>query len=149
VPFLQNFKHNKALHERVVFLQVSTQHVPRIEPERRIESQALDDGFYTLLVHYGFMEQPDIPKALLWECYGCPIEFNEEDTSYFSGRFTLVTKTTSRWRRFRFAVFRVLHRNALSATEFFQIPGGRVVELGGQVEIWGETLRELGGESAA
>ncbi|ARN82856.1 potassium transporter Kup [Methylocystis bryophila] len=135
VPLLHNLKHNKVLHERVVFLQVATEHVPRVEPERRIQSEVLDDGFYTLLVHYGFMEGPDVPRALLWECYGCPIEFNEEDTSFFSGRFTLVTKTTSRWRRFRFEVFRLLHRNALPATEFFKIPPGRVVELGGQVEI--------------
>ena len=138
VPLLHNLKHNKVLHERIVFLQVSTEHIPRVEPERRIESQALDSGFYTMLVHYGFMEGPDIPRALLWECYGCPIEFNEQDTSFFSGHFMLVTKTTSRWRRFRFEVFRLMHRNALSATEFFKIPPGRVVELGGQVEILGD-----------
>ncbi len=135
IPLLHNLKHNKVLHERVVFLQVATEHIPRVEFERRIESQTLDAGFYTMLVHYGFMEQPDIPRALLWECYGCPLEFAEEDTSYFAGRFSLVTETRSRWKRFRFEVFRLMHRNALSATEFFRIPPGRVVELGGQVEI--------------
>ncbi len=135
VPLLHNLKHNKALHERVVFLQVATEHIPRVDPERRIESHVLDEGFYTLLVHYGFMEGPDVPRALLWECYGCPIEFVEQDTSFFSGRFMLIAKTRSRWRRFRFEVFRLMHRNALSATEFFQIPPDRVVELGGQVEI--------------
>ena len=135
MALLENLKHNKALHERVVFLQVSTEHIPRVEMERRVELQVLKDGFYTMLVHYGFMEQPDIPRALLWECFGCPLEFTEEDTSYFAGRFSLVTETRSRWKRFRFEVFRLMHRNALSATEFFRIPPGRVVELGGQVEI--------------
>ncbi|HTO78476.1 MAG TPA: KUP/HAK/KT family potassium transporter, partial [Methylocystis sp.] len=134
-PLVHNLKHNKSLHERVVLLFVSTEHIPRVGPERRVEMTELDDGFYAMTIYYGFMEQPDIPRALLLECYACVIQFHMMDTSFFSGRFTLVTKSASRWRRFKFGVFRVLYRNALSATEFFRIPPGRVVELGEQIEI--------------
>jgi KUP system potassium uptake protein len=135
VPLLHNLKHNKALHERIVFLRVVTEHSPRIAPSKRVETRALGDEFYAMTLRYGFMEQPNIPRALLLESAGCRLQFNMMHTSFFLGRLTLTTKSKSPWRRLRLAVYRFLHRNALPATEFFQIPPGRVVELGSQVEI--------------
>jgi KUP system potassium uptake protein len=95
----------------------------------------LDDEFYATTIHYGFMEQPDIPRALLLESRSVPFHFNMMETSFFVGRLTIVPAGLSKWRRFKLRIYQFLHRNALPATEFFQIPPGRVVELGGQVEI--------------
>jgi len=135
VPLLHNLKHNKVLHERIVLLRVLTEHFPRVDPTRRVETTELTDGFHAMTVRYGFMEHPNIPRALMLESAGCPLIFNMMKTSFFVGRLTIVSSDCSKWWRFKLNIFQFMHRNALSATEFFQIPPGRVVELGGQVEI--------------
>jgi KUP system potassium uptake protein len=135
VPLLHNLKHNKVLHERIVLLRVLTEHVPRVEPARRVETTELTDGFHAMTLRYGFMDQPNIPRALMLESAGCPIIFNMMHTSFFVGRLTIIPSGHSKWWRFKLNIFEFMHRNALSATEFFKIPPGRVVELGGQVEI--------------
>jgi KUP system potassium uptake protein len=135
VALLHNLKHNKALHQRIVLLHVATENIPRVDPRGRVETTALDDGFYAMTLHYGFMEQPDIPCALMLESVSSPLRFNMMDTSFFVGRITVAQRRRSRWGRLRLSVFQTLHRNALPATEFFRIPSGRVVELGGQVEV--------------
>ncbi|ULO24549.1 potassium transporter Kup [Methylocystis sp. SB2] len=135
VPLLHNLKHNKVLHERIVLLHVETEQIPRVNPSQRVESTVLDDEVYAITIHYGFMEQPDIPRALLLESLSVPFHFNMMETSFFVGRLTIVPAGLSKWRRFKLRIYQFLHRNALPATEFFQIPPGRVVELGGQVEI--------------
>ena len=135
MPLLHNLKHNKVLHERIVLLRVLTEHVPRVEPARRVETTELTDGFHAMTLRYGFMDQPNIPRALMLESAGCPIIFNMMHTSFFVGRLTIIPSGHSKWWRFKLNIFEFMHRNALSATEFFKIPPGRVVELGGQVEI--------------
>jgi KUP system potassium uptake protein len=135
VPLLHNLKHNKVLHERIVLLHVQTEHIPRVASSQRVESTALHDDFYALTIRYGFMEQPNIPQALLLESPTVPFSFDLMDTSFFVGRLTIVAVGLSKWRRFKLRIFQFMHRNALPATEFFQIPAGRVVELGGQVEV--------------
>lgn len=135
VSLLHNLKHNKVLHERVVLLNVTTEHVPRVRAMQRVECADLGDGFYALRLRYGFMEHPNIPRALTFESVSCPISFNMMDTSFFVGRLTMLPTSRSRWRRVVATVYAFLHKNALPATEFFQIPPGRVVELGGQVEL--------------
>ena len=135
VALLHNLKHNKVLHQRIVLLHVVAEHVPRIDPLQRIEAATLPDDFYALTIRYGFMQQPNIPRALMLESVGCPLSFNMMDTSFFVGRLTIVPSVGSRWRRLKMNVFEALHKNALPATEFFEIPAGRVVELGGQVEL--------------
>ncbi len=134
VPLLHNLKHNKVLHQRVVLLHVLADHVPRIEPAQRVETIELPDDFHAVTIHYGFMQQPNIPRALMLESVGSPLSFNMMDTSFFVGRLTILP-SGSRWRRLKLGIFELLHRNALPATEFFHIPAGRVVELGGQVEL--------------
>ena len=134
VPLLHNLKHNKVLHERIVLMHVVTENVPRISPERRIEAAHLGDNFHSIVVHYGFMEQPNIPRALD-ECRAQQLQFDMMQTSFFVGRVTIVADKRSGVSAIRRRVFEAMHRNALSATEFFRIPPDRVIELGGQVAI--------------
>jgi KUP system potassium uptake protein len=134
VPLLHNLKHNKVLHQRIVLLHLMTASVPRIMPGRRIEVSHLGGEFHAVAAHYGFMEQPHVPRALD-RCAERDLTFNMMDTSFFVGRLTIVPVSRSRWKRIRIAVFETMHRNAQPATEFFRIPSTRVVELGGQLEI--------------
>jgi KUP system potassium uptake protein len=135
ISLLQNLKHNKILHERNVLLHVSTEHVPRVDAGQRVGDADLAKDFHAVSVRYGFMEQPNIPRALLLESLSCPFSFNMAETSFFIGRPMIVAVSPSKWSRIKIHIFKFMHRNALPATEFFQIPAGRVVELGGQVEI--------------
>jgi KUP system potassium uptake protein len=134
VPLLHNLKHNKVLHERIALLHVATENIPRVAAARRIEVAHLADNFYTVVARYGFMEQPNIPHALE-ECGAQELHFNMMDTSFFVGRVMVAGASPSQMSAFRREVFETMHRNALPATEFFRIPPGRVIELGGQVEI--------------
>lgn len=135
VALLHNLKHNKVLHEHIVLLHVTTANTPRVNPAQRVDTTTLDDHFYAMTLNYGFMEQPNIPCALMLESISSPLTFNMMTTSFFVGRLTVTPLGHSRWRRLRIHIFQFMHRNALPATEFFQIPSGRVVELGGQVEV--------------
>ena len=134
VPLLHNLKHNKVLHQRIVLLHVVTASVPRIAPQQRIETAHLGDDFHSVKVRYGFMEQPNIPRALE-ACSTYQLDFAMMETSFFVGRVTIVAGKSSRLGAFKRQVFETMHRNALPATEFFRIPPGRVIELGGQVEM--------------
>jgi KUP system potassium uptake protein len=136
VPYalLHNMKHNKVLHERVVLLTIVTEQIPAIADKDRIEVEALDKNFWRVVLHYGFMEGPNIPRALrLAMPYG--LKFEMMDTSFFLGRENLVPKNKPLMPRWREKLFIALSRNAYAATHFFRIPSNRVVELGTQVEI--------------
>jgi KUP system potassium uptake protein len=134
VPLLHNLKHNKVLHQRIVLMHIVTENVPRIAPQGRIETANFGDNFYSVRARYGFMEHPNIPK-LLEDCRAHEIIFNMMDTSFFVGRVNIVAGRHSRLSGLRRQVFDFMHRNALPATEFFRIPPGRVIELGGQVAM--------------
>ena len=134
VPLLHNLKHNKVLHQRIVLLHVATENIPRASIERRLKVQHLGHDFHAVSADYGFMEQPNVPRALS-RCADQELRFDMMDTSFFVGRLTIVAVSKSRWNRIKISVFEVMHRNALAATEFFRIPPNRVVELGGQIEI--------------
>jgi KUP system potassium uptake protein len=134
VPLLHNLKHNKVLHQRIVLLHIMTENRPRILAHQRLRVQHLDGDFHAIEAHYGFMEQPHVPRILERAAeHGLALPM--ADTSFFVGRLTVVVVSKSRWQRVRGAVFDFMHRNALPATEFFRIPSNRVVELGGQIEI--------------
>ena len=134
VPLLHNLKHNKVIHQRIVLLHVVTENVPRIAADQRIQVTHLMDNFHSVVVHYGFMEQPDIPQVLD-ACGSQQLHFDLMETSFFVGRLTIVPASASRLSRLRTKLFEAMHRNALAATEFFRIPPNRVIELGGQIEI--------------
>lgn len=131
---LHNMKHNKILHDRVVFLTVLIENVPYVPGSRRIEVTDLGQGFFRILVHYGFMQDPDIPRALKKaEAHG--LTFKMMETSFFLARQTLIASEAPGMAIWREKVFAWMLRNATNAMEFFKLPTNRVVELGSQVEI--------------
>jgi KUP system potassium uptake protein len=134
VPLLHNLKHNKVIHRRIVLLHVVTENAPYIAADLRIQVNHLMDDFHSVVIQYGFMEQPDIPQALE-ACGSEQLRFDLMDTSFFVGRLTIVPATAPRMSRIRIKLFEAMHRNALAATEFFRIPPNRVIELGGQIEL--------------
>jgi KUP system potassium uptake protein len=134
VPMLHNLKHNKVIHQRIVLLHVVTENAPYIAADQRIEVTHLMEDFHSVVIHYGFMEQPDIPQVLD-ACGAQNLRFDPMDTSFFVGRLTIVAAAAPRMSRIRIKLFEAMHRNALPATEFFRIPPNRVIELGGQIEI--------------
>ena len=131
---LHNLKHNKILHERVVFLTVITDEIPKVKADQRIQVEDLGLGLYRLVGRYGFMETADVPK-LLEEAGAFGLEFPVMTTTYFLGRETLIPSSRPGMARWREWLFSFMSRNAQSATTFYGIPVNRVVELGTQVEI--------------
>ncbi len=136
VPFalLHNLKHNKIIHERVVLLKVETTDEPRVDDDQRIEIKDLGDGFYTVIVRYGFQQQPDVPRALA-ACAAKGLGFNMADTSFFMSREYFVPSPRPELPPWQEWLFILMSNNALSATEFFRIPANRAVELGSHLEI--------------
>jgi len=132
---LHALKHNKALHERVVMMQVDTEDVPHVPDERRLEIHEIGKGFHTMRVRYGFMDEPNIMRALAL-CRVQHFHINLMDTSFYIGREKLRARRAGLpFLRWRDRLFMLLNSLALDATEFFRIPPNRVVELGGQIEI--------------
>jgi KUP system potassium uptake protein len=131
---LHNLKHNKVLHERVVLMKVTTEDIPHVAEERRLEIGHLTHNFHTVTVNYGFMDAPNIPRALA-QCRLQQFHFNLMETSFFIGREKIVVGRRSRLGKWRKRLFILMYSAMLSATEFFRIPTNRVVELGGQIEI--------------
>ena len=131
---LHNLKHNHVLHARVVLLTVETEPIPHVPPEMRIEVTDLSHGFYRILLHYGFMDEVDIPAELATiTAAGEP--FKPMETSYFLARQTLIASSRPGMAIWREKLFASLVRNSESAMEFFKLPSNRVIELGSQVEI--------------
>ncbi len=131
---LHNLKHNKVLHERVILLTVKIQDVPYVGEEKRVESRDYTAGFYRVIIHYGFMEEVNVP-AVLSQLEGCGPTCKMMDTSFFLARQTLLTSKRPGMAVWRERLFSWMLRNAESAMEFFKLPPNRVVELGSQVEI--------------
>ncbi|MBN8473415.1 potassium transporter Kup [Sulfuritalea sp.] len=132
---LHNMLHNKVLHERVVLLNVSMQDIPHVDDMERMLVEPLSDGFYRVMLRYGFKDDPNIPLALeLCAMHGmAPIEMME--TSFFLGRETIVPNRVPAMTLWRQVLFMWMFRNADTATDFFKLPTNRVVELGTQVEL--------------
>jgi KUP system potassium uptake protein len=99
-----------------------------------VEVSHLGANFHAIVARHGFMEIPNIPK-LLSDCRPQGLQFDLQDTSFFVGHVKIILRKPSRWRSFRFKVFEVMHRNAVSITDFVRIPPNRVVEFGGQIEV--------------
>ena len=134
VVLLHHLKHNKVLHETVVILSVTTRGVPEVPAERGLTLEKLGHGFVRVVATFGFMQTPNIPEVLARAAaQGVPIP--PMDTSYYLGRERLVLTGHAKMHRWRKQLFALMSRNARSATEFFQIPPNRVVELGAQIEF--------------
>jgi KUP system potassium uptake protein len=131
---LHNLKHNKVLHERIVLMTVRTEDEPWVAPKDQLEVEKLKDGFYRIILRYGFKQEPNIPEAL-FRCGERGLSFNMMDTSFFLSREKVVPAINPGLPRWRERIFAALGVLALNATEFFKIPPNRVVELGTQIEI--------------
>lgn len=131
---MHNLKHNQVLHERNLILTVVFHGVPWIPFDERVEVQSLVPGFWKVQVNYGFMNTPDIPKALeLCKSKGLPINLFE--TSYFLSREIVVPTKGAGMAHWREALFALMSRNAGSVAGFFRLPNNCVIELGTRVQI--------------
>jgi KUP system potassium uptake protein len=127
-------KHNHVVHEQVVLLTVETADEPYVSDADRLTVQSLGLGFVRVIARYGFMQDPNVPRALeLASAHG--LEMNPMTTTYFLGREKLIPAGRSGLGRVRERLFSLLARNAEGATGFFRIPPNRVVELGTQIEL--------------
>ncbi|PVX31035.1 potassium transporter Kup [Sphingomonas pokkalii] len=131
---LHNLKHNKVLHERIVLLTVAIEQVPHVRGPECTSMEALGDGFFRVMLHYGFMDEVDVPAALA-AIEACGAPFKPMETSYFLARQTLLPSSRPGMAIWREKLFAWMVRNAESAMEFFKLPTNRVVELGSQLEI--------------
>jgi KUP system potassium uptake protein len=132
---LHNLKHNKVLHERVIFLTIVTHDVPVVPIEDRVQLQRLRNGFWQVEAWYGFKEQPDMTE-ILDSCrlrYG--LGFDPMDTSFFLSRENVIAGERKGMATWRDHLFAWMSRNSTRATDFFKIPINRVVELGTTVDI--------------
>ena len=131
---VNNLEHNKILHQHVLFLTVKTSLVPYVSPHQRVEIEPVGNGCYRLRVFYGFMEDPEIPKAL--EGVQVPgLVLDQQDITYFLGRETIMASKRPGMALWRERIFALISQNATSATAYFCLPPDRVVELGSQIEI--------------
>ncbi|MFO1069423.1 MAG: potassium transporter Kup [Geminicoccaceae bacterium] len=134
VALLHNIKHNHVLHEQVILMTVRTEDVPFVPESGRIEVEALGHGFYKVVVTYGFLDKPDIPRALAL-CAVSDLRVDPMRVSYFLGRETLIPTRHPAMGPVEARLFVLLSASNLSATSYFGIPPGQVVELGSQVEL--------------
>ena len=131
---LHNLKHNKVLHQRVVFVTVRNEDIPEVAPEARMSVETLAPDIHRVTLCYGFMESPNVPRALdALKAHG--VAWEPMQASYFLGRETIVPAMVPKMSLWRHWLFLAMARNAVSATEFFRIPSDRVVELGVRIAI--------------
>jgi KUP system potassium uptake protein len=131
---LHNIKHNRVLHERIIILTVEIADVPYVDEAKRATCKTMNEGFYRVILRFGFLEETDVPAALARvDLCGAPFEMMQ--TSFFLSRQTLIASKAPGMAIWREKVFAWMLRNAANAMEFFRLPSNRVVELGSQVEI--------------
>ena len=131
---LHNLKHNKVLHENNLFVTVHSHEVPWIGLDKRLEIESLGRHCWQVVIHYGFKNDPDVPRALL-QMRGRGCETEPMTTSYFLSRDTVVPTIGSGMAQWREKLFAQMHRNAGSAADFLNLPNNAVVELGSKIEI--------------
>ena len=131
---LHNIKHNKVLHANNIVLNVITEDTPRVPESERILFQRLSDVFASVTVRFGYMESPNVPKALT-ACRNHGLIFDVMSTSFFLSRRALRPAGVSRMPRWQDKLFIALARSSDDASRYFHIPSGRAVEIGTQITI--------------
>ncbi|MES2282437.1 MAG: potassium transporter Kup [Pseudomonadota bacterium] len=131
---LHNLKHNKVLHEQNLFVTVRNHEVPWIGMNKRLEIESLGHDCWQVKVHYGFKNDPDLPKALQ-QIKGRGCELEAMNTSYFLSRDTVVPTIGGGMATWREKLFAQMHHNASGAADFLNLPNNAVVELGSKIEI--------------
>lgn len=132
VPFalLHNLKHNQVLHDRVVVVKVETCDTPRVDARRRIEARDCGNGIWTVVARHGFMERPDLPEYIRIFAYQNALALESMTTSYYVTRATIGGGRLPHMNPVRQSLFAWLQRNAGRASDYFQLPDNRVVEMG-------------------
>ncbi len=131
---IQSYEHYKSIHEHLIFLSVITEEIPQVPQSRRVEVNNIGHGCYTIFIHYGYMERPNIPKELDGLQIG-NILLNPNEATYFIGKERLFATETPGMAIWREKMFAFMTANAQDATTFFQLPRKRVMEVGVQVEL--------------
>jgi KUP system potassium uptake protein len=131
---LANLFHNRILHENVVILSVRTMDVPRVPAAEREELIDHGQGFFSVRLRFGFMEEPDVPMAL-GHVLSSKVSFDPLHTSYFLGKESIRPSPSEGMAIWRERLFAIMHRNATGAASFFSLPPERTIELGRQVDI--------------
>ena len=130
MALLQNLKHNKILHKRVFCMHLKFENFPKLKNDERLIVKHLGSNFYTIVVRYGFQEEPNIPRVLAL-LKANEFKFDMEETSFFVGKVKVIAKDPTIPTR----LFIFMHRIMMGATEYYKIPKERTVELGGVIEI--------------
>lgn len=131
---MHNLKHNQVLHQTNLILTVAFMDVPTVAKEQRLHIKEIGSGFWQIKLHYGFMESPDIPKALE-DCKIENVTIDPFTTSYFVSRETVISGQEGQMAKWRDDLFAVMSRNAGSVVGYFNIPSNSVIELGSRVHI--------------
>jgi KUP system potassium uptake protein len=131
---LQNFRHNQVLHEKILLITIQTTDLPYVSDEERLAIESIADGFYRVMVYYGFMESPDIPASLS-QCALKGLPIDPKRTTYFLGRETIIATKHPGMAVWRERIFAFMSRNALRATDYFNIPSDQAIEIGTVIEM--------------
>lgn len=131
---LHNMLHNQVLHEQVVLLTVVYEDRPRVPVGERFEIESHGEGFYRVILHFGFIDEPDVPAALK-DCHLAELDFSPMRTTYFLSRETVIPSNMEGMARWRRVLFAFMLKNANGNLKFFRLPFNRVIELGTQVEM--------------
>ncbi len=132
---LHNIKHNKVLHERNILVTVVIQDVPFVAAEERILVETLNDRFYRIRIFYGFKDEPNVPRALIQAYEELEMTYDLMHMSFFISRDRIISTVGDGMAPWREKLFISMQRNTSPASDFYQIPTNRVVELGSQIEI--------------
>ena len=131
---LHSLKHYKVLHDHNVILTIVTENVPRVAPKDRVAMESLGDSFMRVILHFGFMETPNVPRALaIARKQG--LTFDIMSTSFFLSRRSVRPDARSGMPLWQDRLFIFLAQNADDASSYFQLPTDRVVEIGTQVTV--------------
>jgi KUP system potassium uptake protein len=131
---LLNLKHNKVLHERIVFLGMFTDAKAYVPETQRVHIETLSPNVFRVNANHGFAEDPRVP-AVIERCRGLGLDINVDETTFFVGRETLLATDRPGMAIWRERLFSRMARNARRATRFFKIPPNRVVEIGAEIEL--------------
>ena len=130
----RHLRYNKALHEEIILLSIITAEVPEVEHDKHVTIEALPQGFHRARAYYGFMERSDV-QEIVAICRDLGIKAEPEETTYYLGSAQLLSTGPAPMMRWRKRLFSFMARNASAATDFFNIPPNRVVELGARIEF--------------
>ena len=131
---LHNLKHNRVLHQRNIVLTIKTSDLPHVPDDEKVIVSVLGDGLTRIVAKFGYMETPNIPRILA-KARKNGVDFDIMQTSFFLARFQVKAAQPSAMPMWQHLIFTGLARLVNDATDFFDIPSGRVVWLGGQVKI--------------